>query len=735
MTSQLSIRKLLLQEIRQNGWMFGLTGLAHFLTGPVVLLLNTSNEGNWSLERTFYRYQAFFTDDYPLWQIFVIIFCICVSIFSYKYLFSRRMTDLYHSVPIHRKQLFMVKYLHGLLIWLLPFVLNILSVFLLCIMKQFYSPYLFPILGTVLKSGILILFCFFIFYHLYLVAVYLSGNALNMFSNTAIIGFSVMGLFMMLHSYASYYFDTFCDRIPILLQDLIFSISPFAAPFSIAVYFGYDTLFSDHMLLIFLSTVLSVVLLFCAYALCLKRPSELAEQGTILKYYLPIARFLVSFIAGIAGSLFFSEISSRDLSLPWGIFGAILFAVVCYGAISSIFYTTIKAFFKHRIQMLCVIITGVATVVIFQLDLLGYDTYLPAKENIAGMAIYSSAFSDNSQGIMVDEETGILTYIDTDQMVSQEELLTDPEACYNLLNTFASYPEGDYSSTHFYAKIKLKNGYTYERSYRLPDTEYELTAPFIENEAYKNSCYQFSTGAFGYPTEMSAYIWHNAFELDKETIIKVMDAYHADFEEHYNLDSLSSHMRLYELSGCYPSENDSSMWFSIDVYDNYTRTLEIMEELYPDYIKPIYSPEELAEIHIDFYPYINLSENSYTLDTLYEYFGYEGSVPAENNTDYIELTINENSLYKGPSEGAATLQENPMFDEASLTIQEAEEIKTLYPYLYYGDYTDIFDRKEYIYLGYVTTQNHRTIDCYVKSASLPKELIEEWYQEFMKKIQ
>ena len=50
MTSQISIHKLLKQELKQNGWMLGLTGLLHLLTGPVVFLLSTSNYAAWDVD-------------------------------------------------------------------------------------------------------------------------------------------------------------------------------------------------------------------------------------------------------------------------------------------------------------------------------------------------------------------------------------------------------------------------------------------------------------------------------------------------------------------------------------------------------------------------------------------------------------------------------------------------------------------------------------------------------------
>ena len=166
MTLQNSTHKLLKQELRQNGWMFGLTGLGHFLTGPVVFLLDTSNHSNWTIDVAQRRYVNYFTDVFFIWQLLTMIGCICIGIFIYRYLFSKRMVDLYHSVPISRSQLFWIKYLHGFLIWFLPFMGSSLSIFLLILFQSFGAPYLLTVMWAQIKSMALVLLCFFIFYHL-----------------------------------------------------------------------------------------------------------------------------------------------------------------------------------------------------------------------------------------------------------------------------------------------------------------------------------------------------------------------------------------------------------------------------------------------------------------------------------------------------------------------------------------------------------------------------------------
>ena len=148
MTSAVSTRNFLRQEIHRNSWIFGLTTLLHLLTGPVVFLVYLSNYSSWTAGNSVSRFHSFFRSIYLPWQLFSMIVCITLCIAIYRYLFSGRMTDLYHSAPLSRKQLFVVKYLHGLLVWLIPFCINFVFVALLVILRLLHISGLIAVIFT-----------------------------------------------------------------------------------------------------------------------------------------------------------------------------------------------------------------------------------------------------------------------------------------------------------------------------------------------------------------------------------------------------------------------------------------------------------------------------------------------------------------------------------------------------------------------------------------------------------
>ncbi len=755
MTSQISIRKLLKQEIRQNAWMFGLTGLLHLLTGPVVFLLNTTRYKNWNQSTAASRYQNFFNDSYFMWQLLAMLGCLAIGIFIYRYLFSRRMVDLYHSVPISRSRLFLTKYLHGFLIWFLPFVVNAGSVLAFYLFRSAGEPYFLECLGTLMKVILLLLLCFFIFYHLFLTAVYLSGNVLNLFANMAIIGCCVIGIVMAIFACAGNYFDTFCYEPSALLGDILYSLSPLTAPFAIYGYLTSDGL-KYHVPLIIISVIICLGLLDVSWILCMKRPSELAERGTDSKRYITLSRIAATLLVGIAGALFFASISSNDQQLGWGIFGALLCSIVTFGALNSIYKTTIKAFFKHWMQLILTTAVSILIVVAFQLDWFGYDAYLPKKEDVAGMAIYSYQFTDGSTftDIIVSSDGPTLstTSRNNTSQVPQTQLLTDNDICYDLLETFVNdtyVGDRDGGYTNFYAKIKLKSGRVYERRYRIYDDLYEKLKPFVESEDYIAANYKYSTGAFGYPRNLTLELMNTSIDIDPqkndlaETVIReFMDAYWADFAAHFSLENEASHMTLFSFSGSYTDGVGLDYnYFSLDVPMEYERTLAVVEKHYPEHPVTIETADEYTALFMNTNYYNKFINSGYTLNGLYEYFGYpeETSSEVDAAESSSEAVDDQSTSSRGTAEveivEIASADGKPMPTAAAvesyaeLNITDEETLKELFPLLYFGNYRDMFEMKEYVHVGHVRTLKGNSMECYVKPGTMPKKIIQMLYEE------
>ena len=256
--------------------------------------------------------------------------------------------------------------------------------------------------------------------------------------------------------------------------------------------------------------------------------------------------------------------------------------------------------------MLVSAVVSILIVLIFQLDLIGYDAYIPAKDQIAGMSIYSNTFSDGSAYIDFNPNSytpPTLSSSKENGHVKQDTLLTDADLCYDLLDSFVNGTGTGY--TYFYTKIQLKNGYTYERRYRICDQDYEKLRPFIESDDYIETNYKFSSGTMGYPSNMTLEFRHTYMDLypstnafAKQSIEKIMDAYWMDFEEDYSLENLSSKITVFNISGDYIVDG-INRYYSLEVPITYENTLKVVKELYPEIMITIDSPKQILVLDID----------------------------------------------------------------------------------------------------------------------------------------
>ena len=193
----------------------------------------------------------------------------------------------------------------------------------------------------------------------------------------------------------------------------------------------------------------------------------------------------------------------------------------------------------------------------------------------------------------------------------------------------------------------------------------------------------------------------------------------------------ASHMAVFSFSGQYQSK-DGYNYFSLAVPKEYERTLAVVEKYYPEHPITIQSAEECTSLVLSTGYYDKFINDGYTIDALYEYFGYpiaNDSFPESESQENEDTASNivKTETVEIASADAKYMPTAVAEIYAELNITDEETIKELFPLLYFGRYSDTFDLKEYIHLGYIRTLKGNSEDCYVKPGTLPKELIEQLY--------
>lgn len=553
MTSKISLAKLIRENLRRRVWMLALSCLASFMACPVLFLLMIPSSRSYvfrSPEQILVDVLSYLKNCHQIAQLIVLtVGALIVAVEGFSYLFSKSQVDLYHSAPTTRSRIFFANYLTGFLIWFVPFLIGSLFVWGLSLSYVAGSGGAGTVSLLMIKlSGWLIL-AFLSVYHLCLLAVMFSGSRLPAIINLLILGLIVSAVYLVFYLLFNTCFDTFMDFT--LPEQLIVMLSPLISGFAYFYETGSPLYYAVFLLLLVLN-------LAGAWALYRKRPSELAERGVSNPWFHTPLRLVVSFVGALYGALFFMALS--DALFIWGVFGCVLFCVMIFGILDVIYHKSFKGFLSHKLQMALTVIAAVLVFLVFQLDLLGYDSYVPDEKNIVSASLYVPAFQDSSSHYIFQDG-----YLDYQTVYFTESYQTEDAAALHRLLTDGVQADG---SHQIYVDIKLKNGMHFYRHFGLAKTEntMELLRPFIESEDYLNNYYGFYLGNLGVPD----YIAVEPLDMPQESsevsadapvirdsgnVEALMAALRQDFLEHSTMEELDLYISVATLTLTYPTSD------------------------------------------------------------------------------------------------------------------------------------------------------------------------------------
>ena len=747
--SNISYYKIALEDFRHKLWMLALSCLGSFLALPVAFLMSNRGymsriynaSGTTPQERLQHYYINFFTSEaVVLLGIVLTIGALVAGIWGFRFLYSRKMVGLYHSAPVKRSRMFFVVYLNGLIIWLLP-MLAAMILTLILVFANMVSVGAVSLFGSVavvaLKLLSVVIFCFLCMYHLFLVCVMISGNAFNAFYTSILLGTGVAALYGTFYLLSDAFLDTFIA--PVIGWDRVLWASPLAGSYFLlndfsnssasAYLFGISQSSLDHPYVLWIGTLLVMFFnLWMARRLYLKRPSELAEHGVDRKCAQGILRISFTITAALYGAMIFLWILDKD-AIGWQIFGLLLCGCLAFGITDIILHMNFRSFFAHKLQMGITLAVSCFLFLVVAFDLTGFDSRVPAKDSIESTRIYLYSFTDSSYPFHFTEDG--IAYSSQDRSSGQS--FENIDLLYPLLEklTDKEHREADSWSTSIAIYAETAFG-SFNRQYRLLDSDLELLRPIVESKEYLEAFYPASCGLFPQPDKLNINTNLNYFSASTdhvEQIEAILDAYYADFQDHTTLESLNCGISVASLSLLYPYANTysnvtSTYGIDLEVYTDYTRTIAMLKEYFPDMVL---EKEDMKiaslEIHVeeDFDTLFDIGEFADTESNSTQADSTQNGVQAEET-----ITVTENAKIVSPAATAEAIRE--------ISVTDPDEISQLLPFLSPGDFRNSPFRslREYTYLGYFITSSGHSVSCYVKTEDLPLQMtdsVKEYYLE------
>lgn len=141
--------------------------------------------------------------------------------------------------------------------------------------------------------------------------------------------------------------------------------------------------------------ILGVIFGVLAWTAYKKRPSESAGKSMVYSWISIVVRFMVVVPGGLAVGWIFYSLTTGKVRILWWIFGMILGTVIIHGLSETIYQMSFQGFFTKKLQLVIAGALVAVCALIFQKDLLHFDSYIPKQEDIASMNLNMMSFDQD----------------------------------------------------------------------------------------------------------------------------------------------------------------------------------------------------------------------------------------------------------------------------------------------------------------------------------------------------
>ena len=490
MTSRSSFFKLLKEDLRQRLWTIILAAIVFILPVPIYIAMEVSSSRAFGVNAmdSYARNLAAPMADYSVWLALVTIFgALICAVSGFGYLFSKKKVDFFHSLPVKREMLFAVKYINGVLIYLVPY----LAMLLISILVITFSGYMKAVVFSVVLKGLAVhLLGYLALYTTLILCVTFVGNIVVFFAVSGW-AFGITPIALLIYSWFEEQFfntyshmgDSFVERLHslrFLCPEYFYVCSWNARPGELVSLLLQELAFAAVL----------VVITLLVYRV---RPSDGAGKAIAFPILKPVIRISVELLVGALVGMLFHEAADSAYGVPgWMIFGVILGVVLCHMLIQSIFHFDVRKCFADKGSMGIVAVVAIVFVLLMRYDAFGYDEYLPKEKKLESVAIDISGLDRYRNNYKYDGRA--MTY--TDELYEMQ--LTDMDAVYPYLESLVADNEAYWklrergaspNITSINVAYRLENGKTVYREYRVQEIREALFAPVFESMEYKEIHY------------------------------------------------------------------------------------------------------------------------------------------------------------------------------------------------------------------------------------------------------
>lgn len=577
MISKSSFSSLLKEDIKTKMWLVLVNVILLFLNFPVVMAIQVQNVAEHVRAGAYTKDQVvdilvYYIGGKNMATILLTLLMGCVAgVAQFGYLYHKNQVDFYHSLPIRRQKCFLIRFVNGMLMYLLPYILFcLMGIAVVCafgygqmaIIRAAFLGFLINMIGYLLCYATAIL------------AVCLTGN---LFSGICgIVTFQGYGILTALfaRSMMSEYSETYMPEYGKLGQLCNF-ISPIGAYNQLSDVMNGDG--SSSPLLWLLGCMIAAVLLtMISFWVYLNRKSESAGKSIAFEKSKGIIKvFLMVLILG-CGTLFFRSMG-YNATFIWSMIGFVITFVLAHIMVQIVFEMDVKAV-KQGIKS--ALMSAIISIAIFGGFYVGghyYDSYQIDWDKMEYAAVYLGNYNGYDESYY-DAEQGC--YISCEEYIFKHMKVRDKDLIKNFTKDCidSGKKEGELVSVNL--KYTLKNGKEVYRAYKI---EHNLIKDYIlqllDNKEYRIGTVQiFSINPeevtqIKYYDEWSDYQYLNMSQEETTNLIET-------YKEEYlsaTVDQLNQNAPV--MSFILATKEDNMEWdlTTVYVYPSFEKTISMLE--------------------------------------------------------------------------------------------------------------------------------------------------------------
>ena len=487
MTSKISFLKLMQEDAKRRNWMLVFLSVLFFVCYPVLMMIGLDAQTTVNdIWRNRVAVDLLAPGNIAM-ALVVTAAAAMIAAAEFSYLHSKEKMDLYYSIPVRRKKLFLSGYMTGFLMFVGIFLVCEILAMLVAAAKGVSLSLLFL---PFLKGSVLHIIEFLLIYSAAAFAMLFTGNTLIAVFGMAVIAGYGPAVTMIAQAYIETGFYTALKAIQ------LWKIA-YTTPIGILIWIEQGIQHGTPWFGAACMTLGGIVVFFLADLwMCTHHRAECGGMALAFPKTEQILKILMVLPGALAiGIVVYSMTGSNQYS--W-LFGGFIFGVLVLGMLMEfIYHRDVKLVFSHKIGTGITLAAGILLICALVFDWSGYNRWMPAKEEIKAMSvcsrsglsaeIYGNRYVTQNQMQYLDTFRGVENRLDLEQ-TEQFDVI------YDLVKE--AHAEGnrdrgeDGNADEVLVKFIMQDGKTKYRLYFIQDDVWNAAEEKLWQQSwYQELCY------------------------------------------------------------------------------------------------------------------------------------------------------------------------------------------------------------------------------------------------------